>query len=102
MEAIVETLPLILAAIVPPLFAAVKKYLGEAIPEAWIPVLLPIGGGIVAGLAHLVGVDATLLAEVSRDPAVWETVVQGVLVGSASVGVHQIKRQRDKAKTEGG
>lgn len=96
MAELVTALPLILAAIVPPVFGAIRAFLGEAIPDKWIPVILPIGGGIVAALAHLVGVDASILASVSRDPQVWETVVQGVVVGSAGVGVHQIKAQRNK------
>lgn len=99
MEPFLEALPLILAAIVPPLFAAVRKFLGEVIPATWIPVLLPVAGGVVAGIAHALGVDAAALQTTSFDPTIWQTVVEGILVGSASVGIHQIKRQRDKAKT---
>jgi hypothetical protein len=96
MEKLIETIPLIIALIVPPVFAMVKGALGNLIPEKAIPVVLPIGGGILAGLASLVGVDASLLATISHDPSTWETVVQGILAGSAAVGIHQIKKQAEK------
>lgn len=101
MEQLIATIPLIIALIVPPIVALVRTKLGALIPDHLIPVVLPIGGGILAGLASLVGVDATALAQISRDPSTWETVVQGILSGSAAVGIHQIRRQTQKAK-EGG
>lgn len=96
MDQLIAALPLILAAVVPPLVAAVRGFLGEKIPAKWIPVILPIGGGIVAGVASMLGVDASALQTTSATPDTWSTVIQGILVGSAAVGVHQIKRQASK------
>lgn len=95
-EALVGLIPLVAAALTPPLVAACRQYVTDAVPPRWFPVLLPITGGFVAGVAHLVGVDAAVLQQTSAEVSAWETVVQGILVGSASVGVHQIKRQQQK------
>lgn len=98
MEAIVQALPLIIAAIVPPLFAAVRTYITAVVPDKFIPLLLPIGGGVLAGIAAMLGIDASVLATVSTDPGAWETVTQGVLIGSASVGLHQAAKQIKKTE----
>lgn len=101
MEQLVASIPLLISILVPPLFALTRGWFGGIVPDRLVPVLLPIGGGVVAGIAHLVGVDATILANYSSDPNAWETVITGIMSGLAAVGVHQIKRQGDKAPAAG-
>lgn len=96
MDKLIETLPLIIALVVPPLFALVRGYVTRVVPDRFIPVFLPIAGGVVAGIASLFGVDASALSQASSDSGVWQTVITGILTGSAAVGIHQIKRQADK------
>lgn len=91
-DAIVPLVPVIAAALAPPLLMMVRGYVEKVIPVRFFPALLPIAGGLVAGLAHLVGVDASILQTTAQDAHAWETVVQGVLAGSASVGLHQLGR----------
>ncbi len=97
MEQLISAIPLIAAAVVPPLVAMFRAYIAKVVSDHWIPVLLPIGGGVVAALAHLAGVDATLLKDAPIDPTAWQTVITGIVSGFAAIGVHQIKRQVDKA-----
>ncbi len=89
MDVILETLPLIITVIVPPLFAAARSWFAAKIPSRAIPIILPIAGGVVGALANLTGVDASMLQTTSIDPSLWQTVVTGILTGFASNGLHQ-------------
>jgi len=80
---------------VPPLVAAVRKFTGEAIPAKYIPIILPVAGGLVAGLAAAVGVNIPGFE--AGDASTWSSAVTGILIGAAAVGAHQIKKQKDKA-----
>lgn len=93
-----QSVPLIAAAIVPVLVAFVRGHVLTRIPANLLPILIPSASGIVAGIGGLVGVDldASTLAGASAE--VWESAVTGILVGSAAVGIHQIKRQLGKAE----
>lgn len=101
MDQLIATLPLLISLLVPPLFALARGWFGGIVPDRLVPVVLPIGGGVVAGIAHLLGVDASILANYSSDPNAWETVITGIMSGLAAIGVHQIKRQGDKAPLAG-
>ncbi len=96
MEQLISAIPLIAAAVVPPLIALFRAYVSQVVPDRLIPVLLPIGGGVVAALAHLAGVDATLLKDTPTDPTAWGTVITGIVSGFAAIGIHQVKRQAEK------
>jgi len=89
-----ETLPLILAVLVPPLVAVVRKFAGDSIPSKFIPIILPVAGGVVAGLASFLGVD--IAGFVAGDASTWGSAITGILIGAAAVGVHQISKQKDK------
>lgn len=95
LEAIMEALPLILAALVPPAVAQLRSWFSAKVPDEYIPVLLPLAGGILASLGNLVGVSVDVT---SGGPTMWSDAVMGILMGAAAVGVHQIKKQRDKSK----
>lgn len=91
-----QTTPLIAAAIVPVLVAFIRGNVLSRIPPNLLPVLIPSAAGIVAGIGGALGLDldATTLTNASAE--VWEAAVSGILVGSAAVGIHQIKRQLGK------
>lgn len=91
MEALTEIIPLIAAAIVPVLVALARK--AVTIPGNLIPVLLPIGGGVLAGLGALVGVEVA--PDALADVDTLSTAITGILVGAAAVGIHQIKKSRE-------
>lgn len=80
----------------PPLVAAVRSNVLAAVPSKFIPVLLPVAGGVVAGLAAVLGVDLGGTDLATAPTSVWESSIMGILIGAASVGVHQIKKQQEK------
>ena len=96
MDQLIATIPLIAAIVVPPVVALLRQWIVKIIPTKWFPVLLPMAGGIVAGAAHIFGVDAGDLQADPSSVAAWEAVITGMVTGSAAVGVHQIAKQRKK------
>lgn len=98
LEALIAMIPMIAAGITPPLIMIVRDQITKVVAPKWFPVMLPILGGVVAGIANLLGVDATILQTTSQDINAWETVVQGILAGSASVGLHQVGKQAKKVE----
>lgn len=96
MEPLIAALPLIAAAIVPPIVAVLREQIVKLVPSRWFPVLLPIGGGILAGIANLLGVDAAILQTTATDVSAWNTVITGIVSGSAAVGIHQVGKQLKK------
>ena len=104
MNVLLETLPLILAAVVPPLVSSLRLSVLSKVPSRWLPVLIPTAIGFLSGLAGMIGVelDPGALSSSVGDPSFWTDVVQGTMIGSAGVGLHQIKRQTiDKRPTKG-
>lgn len=95
--ALISALPLIAAAIVPPTIAFINKKVGEYVPRKFYPILLPIAGALVAGTAKALGFDIGEFDASTADLTMWQTVVTGLLVGSASVGLHQIPKQMAKS-----
>ena len=95
-NSIASALPLIIAAIVPALVAAFNKFFGERIDKRYYPILLPILGGVLAGLAKAAGFDIGDFNPETADLTTWQTIITGTLAGSASVGLHQIKKQVGK------
>lgn len=96
MDHLIAALPLIISAVVPPLFTTFRATILSSVDPKWFPLLLSLGGGIVGALSHLAGVDAALLSAQTTDPALWQTTITGVTSGLASVGIHQIFKQREK------
>lgn len=92
-DQVLAALPLIAAAAVPMLIATVKDQLTEFVPARYFPVLLPVLGALVAGVAKAVGFDIGDFNPETADLSAWETIVAGALVGSASIGIHQIRAQ---------
>lgn len=95
--ALLSALPLIAAAIVPPTLAYINAKVGEYVPRQFYPILLPIAGALVAGISKALGLDIGDFNPDTADLSMWETVVAGILVGSASVGLHQIPKQMGKS-----
>ena len=95
--ALISALPLIAAAIVPPTLAYINSKIGEYVPKQFYPILLPLAGALVAGTAKAIGFDIGEFNPSTADLSMWETVVAGILVGSASVGLHQIAKQMGKS-----
>lgn len=96
MEAIlnllIEGVPLIAAAIVPIIVAGIRK-VTDKIPANLIPVILPVAGGLMASIGTLVGAEVS--PDVFSDDNLLSAAINGILVGSAAVGFHQIKKQRE-------
>lgn len=95
MELFLQILPLVLAVLVPVGINAVKGNILSAVPSMYIPALLSIGGGIIGAAAAFFEVPIGDLA--TGDVSIWEGAITGILIGAASVGMHQINRQRKKA-----
>ena len=95
-EVILQTLPLVLAIVVPPVVAFFKSNLLAKVPSKWIPVLLPAVGAALAAAASFAGFDLAGFDAATADSSMWESVVTGILVGAASVGVHQVAVQSKK------
>lgn len=90
LDQLLSALPLIIAAIVPPLVMGFRNFIAPLVPGRLIPMLLPVAGGLVAGLANLAGVDLGDFNPETADLNAWQQVVTGVLVGLAAIGVHQV------------
>lgn len=101
LDSIAQALPLIAAALVPPALAFINKWAGDTVPKHLYPILLPIAGAIVAGLSKAAGLDLGDFNPSTASLSMWETVVAGALVGHASIGVHQIKKQLYKGPDTG-
>jgi hypothetical protein len=96
LDALSSALPLIAAAIVPPVLAWFNANVGELIPKWLYPILLPIAGALVATAAKFAGFDFGDFNPETADLTTWQTIIIGAMAGSASVGIHQIKRQFEK------
>lgn len=95
MESIFQAIPLIAAAVAPLLVSFIRKRV-EIVPDKYVPILLPVVGAAVGILASLAGYDLGNFNAVTADPAMWNSVVTGILSGLASNGVHQIGKQLKK------
>lgn len=96
MNEFVAALPLIIAALVPPALAWFRAHVAALVPSRFIPLLLPIVGGLVSGIAYLVGFDVGDFDPTLADTTAWEAVIIGILTGLSSNGIHQIGRQLRK------
>lgn len=99
MESILEALPLIIAALVPPLLAWVRRKV-EIVPDQYIPILLPVAGAVVAIGAEFAGFNLGSFDAATADLSAWQTVVTGILSGLAANGVHQIGKQVRKSQDD--
>lgn len=94
-ESLIAALPLLLAAVVPPIVAGLRATIAGKIHGTWLPILIPITAGLLTGIANLSGLPlglGTSELEVAPIP-VWESVFAGLLIGLGGLGVHRIKRQ---------
>lgn len=96
-EAFIGSLPLVIAAVLPPFVAMVRSAVKDNIPTRFWPLILSVGGAGVAFVAQQFGIDTTDLQTTSNDPAVWEGIIKhvtdGALVGLGGVGAHQLYRK---------
>jgi len=92
-EALFSTLPLILAAIVPPVVRILRTTVGSAVPREYLPVAIPLLAGLTTGVANLFGLDVGMSATELQGASipVWESVLTGFLIGLGGIGIHQIK-----------
>lgn len=95
MDLLLQILPLVLAVLVPVGISQVKGNVLSAIPSKYIPALLAVGGGIVGAAAAFFEVPIGDLS--TGDVSVWEAAITGILIGAASVGMHEVNKQRKKA-----
>ncbi len=91
METLLNMIVMALPLIVPPAVSFIREHVDRLVPDRWVPVLLASAGGGLGATASVIGVDAPAdLASASE--AAWI----GVVIGLASVGVHQVFRQLKK------
>jgi len=95
MQLFLEILPLVLAVLVPVGINAVKGNILSALPSKYIPALLSLGGGVLGAAAAFFEIPIGDLS--TGDVGIWEAAITGILIGAASVGMHQINTQRKKA-----
>lgn len=98
-NALLALLPLLLTAVVPVVVTNVRRWSDKHIPPRYIPVLLPVVGGVLGAAANFFGVDAEIiqtLGVTSHDPNVWETVVIATLTAATGNNVHQIVQATKK------
>lgn len=90
LDALLQAVPLIAAAVVPLIIGFFKDNVLAKIPPTALPLILPILGGLFTSLAKLVGFDIGDVNPATADIGWWGTAVMGVIVGSASIGIHQL------------
>lgn len=102
LDPIIEILPALLALVVPAIVGAFRTWITDNIPKNLWPVIIPVAGGFIAAIGTWLGIDTSALQETSTDPGVWSqtitSIINGALIGSAGVGVHQVYRQQQKKK----
>lgn len=75
----------VLPVVVPPIIAAVRKFVVDKVPASLIPLVLTVGGSLVNVVSTYLGVEGMPADLPMLGSAAWE----GALVGLAGVGVHQ-------------
>lgn len=93
MEQLIAAIPLIAAAIASFAIAMFREHIWPVLPDYLIPIVLPIAGGIIAGLAKALGFDIGDFNAETADLTTWQTVIAGVLSGLAMTGLHQAQKQ---------
>ena len=84
----------VLPVIIPPLLGALRKLAHEKIPPRWIPAALAVGGAAIGTLGGTFGVEVPDLTTAAA--GAWD----GVLIGLASNGVHQLWANTKPAKKD--
>ena len=77
----------LLPVLIPPLVAAVRRFVMTKIPGKLVPVILAAGGAAVGVIGREYGVDVPDLG--TAGAGAWE----GALVSLSAVGVHQLYAQ---------
>ena len=98
LEQLLSALPLIAAVLATLIIDCVRNRAGDVVPRAFYPILLPLAGAVVAGLAKGVGADIGDFNPSTADFSTWETVVAGALAGSATVGLKEARKSLDKLR----
>lgn len=96
LKPLLDALPLILAVVIPPVIAYLRGNVLSKIPGKYLPILLPVAGGVLAVIAAKFGVDGSVLTGGNVTADDWQTVIVAVLTGMASVGAHQAVKQLKK------
>jgi len=96
LQALLSIIPLIVAAVATPLFAAFRSHVMPLVPDRYVPIFLPILAAVVGAVANWLGVDAAILNEDPTNVSAWETVGTAILTALAMTGMHQISRQLGK------
>lgn len=78
------------AQVLPPLMVAlvagVRKLIADKLPPTLIPIVVSLGAGAFNAIATWAGVDGVPADATMISVAAW----QGLLVGAATVGLHQV------------
>lgn len=98
LETLAALIPVIVAAIATPVFSLIRNNVTKVVPDHLVPVFLPIAGAVLGAVAHLLGVDATILQEDPANVSGLETVATAVMTSLAMIGFHQMGRQLSKGK----
>ena len=86
-------LPMFAAAATSALIAFARNQVNALMPPWTIPIVLPIAGGVVAGLAQAVGFDIGDFNPQTASLDGWQTVIAGTMTGGFAVALHQIVTQ---------
>lgn len=95
---LLSALPLVAAVVATLAIDFVKTHFGEVVPRTLYPILLPLAGAVVAGIAKGVGADIGDFNPATADLSMWETVVAGALTGSATVGLKEARKAVSKLR----
>lgn len=91
-DQLIAALPLVAAVAATLAIDFVRTYLGDVIPRVLWPILLPIAGALVAGVAKAFGADIGDFNPNTIDFSMWETIVAGALTGAATVGLKEARK----------
>lgn len=89
---LLSALPIVAAVTATLVIDFVRNRVGDVVPRAMYPILLPLAGAVVAGVAKGVGADIGDFNPSTVDLSMWETVVAGALTGSATVGLKEARK----------
>lgn len=95
---LLAALPLVAAVLATLLIDAVRNRLGDVVPRTLYPIMLPLAGAVVAGIAKGVGADIGDFNPSTADLSMWETVIAGALTGSATVGLKEARKAVGKLR----
>jgi membrane associated rhomboid family serine protease len=96
LDALSSAAPLIAAGLASMAIAFTREHVARLVKPKYLPILLPIAGGVVASVAQLVGFDVGDFNAETANLDAWQTAIAGVMTGGFMVGLHQIPKQLRK------